>query len=81
MLVLPPLVLMGGAVKNPWVDPATHGFSGLGTRPSQICWVGYPRPKHPGSPGVYLDPCPTLDEIHSYRVQRSRSGYSGRCVA
>ena len=48
MLVLPPLVLRGGAVKNPWVNPATHGFSGLGTRPSQICWVGYPRPKHPG---------------------------------
>ena len=26
MLVLPPLVLMGGAVKNPWVDPVTRGL-------------------------------------------------------
>src|ERR1700722_15184637 len=68
MLVLPPLVLMGGAVKNPWVAPAAHGFSWLGTRPSQICWVGYPRPKPPGSPGVYLDSCPTLRylKIHHF---------------
>ena len=53
MLVLPPLVLMGGAVKNPWVDPATHGFSGLGTQ-------GRNTPGDPGFTSTHAQHCRPL---------------------